>query len=98
MRATNNILRILSALSQDRQGQHYALQLSKDARVNVGTVYAVLDRLETAKYVNSSLEAIDPAQAGRPQRRYYQITQSGQTYLDEQLQELRQLLPGVAYA
>lgn len=97
MRATTNILKVLSVLDQQRQEQHYALQLSTSAKVNVGTVYAVLDRLEEAGLVRSALEDIDPVEAGRPQRRYYQISDQGETYLRREVQAMSTVLSGGRY-
>ncbi|UQN10581.1 PadR family transcriptional regulator [Deinococcus sp. QL22] len=98
MRPTNNILKVLAILSRTPDANHYPLQLSKEAKVNIGTVYALLDRLEQGKYVSSALEDIDPKQAGRPQRRYYHISKEGRAYLNEHVGELRQMFSEVAYA
>ncbi|WP_230294272.1 PadR family transcriptional regulator [Deinococcus sp. 6GRE01] len=95
---TSNILKVLGVLSGDSTGQLYPLELSKRAHVNVGSVYAVLDRLEQAKYVQSQLEDIDPKVEGRPQRRYYAITGEGRSYFQKHMDELRQIMPVVNYA
>ncbi|MDP9766477.1 PadR family transcriptional regulator [Deinococcus enclensis] len=77
LRSTKNILQVYAAMLQDPGGQHYALELSRDSRVNIGTIYAVLARLEQHGIVTSAVEDVDPSAAGRPVRRYYRFTGDG---------------------
>lgn len=42
-----------------------------------GTLYPILARFESAKWLSSKWEKGDPAKLGRPRRRYYQITPLG---------------------
>lgn len=100
MRFTSNVLRVLAALMQDVHGQHYALDLSKKARVSVGSIYAILVRLQQHGMIDSELESIDPAAAGRPARRYYTLTSKGAAVARAELQEAQRSLSisGVTYA
>lgn len=52
-----------------------------------GTLYPILLRLEKAGAVASKWEAGDPAQLGRPRRRYYRITAEGIQRARETAQE-----------
>lgn len=45
-------------------------------RIALGTIYAVLDRLESAGFVNSRLGESAPERGGRA-RRYFHVTQQG---------------------
>jgi DNA-binding PadR family transcriptional regulator len=42
-----------------------------------GTLYPILARYEEAGWLHSEWENVDPAEAGRPRRRLYQITATG---------------------
>ncbi|WP_442956933.1 helix-turn-helix transcriptional regulator [Porphyrobacter sp. HT-58-2] len=42
-----------------------------------GTVYPILGRLESAGWLNSQWENIDPRAAGRPRRRFYFLSAGG---------------------
>jgi PadR family transcriptional regulator, regulatory protein PadR len=42
-----------------------------------GTLYPILARFESAKWLSSKWEKGDPASLGRPRRRYYQLTALG---------------------
>jgi DNA-binding PadR family transcriptional regulator len=49
----------------------------------------MLARLETAGWLTSEWEAIDPREAGRPRRRYYKLTALGQNNARAALAELQ---------
>lgn len=42
-----------------------------------GSLYPILARFESAKWLTSKWERGDPAQLGRPRRRYYRLTALG---------------------
>jgi PadR family transcriptional regulator PadR len=50
-----------------------------------GTMYPILARLERARWVTSSWEAVDPSVVGRPRRRLYQLTATGTRKTQEAL-------------
>lgn len=91
IRVTPNLLRVLHVLLKDLDAEHYALDLSKSAGVNVGTIYALVARLERHGLLRSALENVDPQQVGRPPRRYYRLTAEGVRYAEKTLRE--QLAP-----
>lgn len=74
---TTQTLRVLSVLLENLDGQHYGLQISKQARLPTGSVYPILARLERYGWVESAPEDIDPVVEGRRPRRYYRLTPSG---------------------
>lgn len=94
LRITRNFLQVLRVLSSRFEDEHYALELAKEARVSVGSIYALLSRLEEGGLVKSDLEGIDPSAAGRPQRRYYRLTASGVQQAAEILRREGLGLPG----
>lgn len=90
------MLRVLRVLLSHLDGEHYAFDLCKSARVNVGTIYALLARLEQQKIVTSDLEGIDPIVAGRPPRRFYRLTGSGIRFAEQAIREEIQFYGGVS--
>ena len=76
-RLTKPTARVLTLLLEAEGGQAYGLEIAKGAQVGPGTLYPMLTRLESVGWVDSSWEDIDPADEGRPARRYYTLTAQG---------------------
>lgn len=89
LRTTTNLLKVFKVLLDDQDAQHYALDLSKSAKVNVGTIYALVARLQRAGLLKSDLEDVDPVIVGRPPRRYYRLTGEGIQYAKQTLSDHR---------
>jgi PadR family transcriptional regulator PadR len=87
---TLKVLKLL--LEQPRLGRSGA-DISRSLRIPSGTMYPLLARLERAGWLRSEWEAVEPAEAGRPRRRFYQLTGHGQTSASRALAEL-QTAPG----
>ena len=69
---------VLRALLADPTQQKYGLQICTEAGLPSGTIHPILARLEREfSWVTSRWEDADPAEEGRPRRRYYQLTQDG---------------------
>lgn len=69
---------VLRALLEDPAKQRYGLELCELVGLPSGTIYPILARLEQVGWVHSTWE--DPVvhvEAGRPRRRFYQITEDG---------------------
>jgi len=75
---TSQMLRLLRVLVDDPLTPRYGLELSREAGLKSGTIYPSLTRLETARWVESEWEDIDPSVAGRPRRRLYRLTAAGE--------------------
>jgi PadR family transcriptional regulator PadR len=60
-----------------------------------GTLYPILARYEEAGWLHSEWENVDPAEAGRPRRRLYQITLAGRRVADREMANLNAPLVGV---
>lgn len=76
-----------------RDGGRYGLDLMDRTDLPSGTVYPTLGRLEERGYVRGRWESAAAASAaGRPRRRYYELTSAGDAALDEALREVRALV------
>jgi len=76
-RLTKPTARVLNVLLEAPQGRSYGLELTEQAAVGAGTLYPMLTRLESIGWLESTWEAIDATEAGRPPRRYYKLTGAG---------------------
>jgi PadR family transcriptional regulator, regulatory protein PadR len=76
-RITTQTLQVLAILLGDVDGEHYGLEVSKEAGLPTGSVYPILARLEQYGWVESAWEDIDPVLAGRRPRRYYRLNKAG---------------------
>jgi DNA-binding transcriptional ArsR family regulator len=90
--ARNNISRaaVFRALMEARSSPCglYGLELSRQTGVGPGTLYPLLERLESGGLVEGSWEAGDPESLGRPRRRYYRLTGLGVTEATAVLNEM----------
>jgi DNA-binding PadR family transcriptional regulator len=79
LRITVPVLKVLQALIAASSAERlYGLELMDRTGLKSGTLYPVLARLEQANWVTSTWEDADPHDAGRPRRRYYELTALGQ--------------------
>jgi PadR family transcriptional regulator PadR len=70
---------VLAALAA---GHRYGFDIMEATGLPSGTVYPLLRRLEAGEFVAAEWEGEEPAQQeGRPQRRYYAITEAGRELL-----------------
>ena len=91
-RLTLQVLKVLSVMLDHPSGVHYGLELSRRAKLKTGTIYPILTRLEQAKWVESSWEDVEPAEAGRPRRRHYRLTDDGAEKASAALEQGRQAI------
>jgi DNA-binding PadR family transcriptional regulator len=66
---------VLRVFVADTTARHYGYDLMKAARLQSGTLYPMLARLEEEGMVSSQWETQQPD--GRPPRKYYQLTGEG---------------------
>jgi PadR family transcriptional regulator, regulatory protein PadR len=72
---------VLQALAQ---GHRFGFDIMDATKLPSGTVYPALRRLEAAALVESAWEEdARSRKAGRPRRRYYQLTRTGREQLAE---------------
>ncbi|MFI5494186.1 PadR family transcriptional regulator [Actinoplanes sp. NPDC051859] len=79
LRMTIPRLLALRAFLEDPGQERYGLDLAAEAGLEPGTVYPILVAFEVAGWLTSREEDIDAHAAGRPKRRYYQLTAAGVT-------------------
>lgn len=94
IRMSGPTLRVLALLLEYPSKGLSGAEISKDTGIGSGTLYPLFARLEKAGWIVGSWENIVPQEAGRPRRRYYQLTALGYRHSREALGEL-QLKPGV---
>lgn len=89
---------ILQVLLDAPSQEVYGLQVTRASGVGVGSVYAILRRLEDEGLLDGRWEQTDPAGEGRPLRRYYRLNGDGRKLAlretKEDRQALRMLTPG----
>lgn len=68
---------VLRAFLADPAAELYGSEIADAAGLMSGTVHPILARLESAGWVESRWEDVDPQAVGRPARRYYRITADG---------------------
>jgi PadR family transcriptional regulator, regulatory protein PadR len=89
VRLTQPTLKILRFLLERPRERRSGAETSKATGVGSGTLYPTLARLEAAGWLRSEWEVIDPRQAGRPRRRFYKLTGTGQRNALEALADLQ---------
>lgn len=82
-RATRRVLQALLAATEDQPAWGYSI--CTDANLASGTVYPILDRLESHGWIIGRFETDPPR--GRPRRRYYQLTDAGRRLAEQAVGE-----------
>ena len=76
---------------QDRYGYELVQKISNQISISEGSVYPLLRRLTKEGYFTTYLQESTEG----PPRKYYKLTDTGRTYLHEQLDEWRNFTDGV---
>jgi PadR family transcriptional regulator PadR len=93
IRLTGPVLKVLKLFIEKPLDGKSGADISRKLNISSGTLYPLLARLENAGWMASEWEKIDPAEAGRPRRRFYKLTGHGQQCASKALAEL-QTAPG----
>ena len=96
IRMSGPTLKLLTLLLESPQEGRSGASISKATCLGSGTMYPLLQRLELAKWIEGKWEDVDPSEVGRPKRRFYKLTPSGQVEAKKALAEFQILVPGVA--
>lgn len=72
-------------------------EIGRLTKLQSGTLYPILLRLEEVGWVESRWETEDPRELGRPRRRFYQITGLGMKKAKAELKEIFFLLKELAW-
>jgi PadR family transcriptional regulator, regulatory protein PadR len=76
---------VLTVLVDNSDQDHYGLELAAKARINPGSVYPILIRLESEGWLTSAWEDIDESIVGRRRRKYYRLTGLGCSAAEREL-------------
>lgn len=77
VRMSLQTLRVLESLLENVSEELAGADIQKRSGLASGTLYPILLRLESAGWLVSRWECVDPAVAGRPRRRLYRFTPGG---------------------
>ena len=95
VRMSGPTLKLLTLLMENPQEPRSGASISKATGLGSGTMYPLLQRLEMAKWIEGKWEKIDPSEIGRPKRRFYKLTATGQNAARKALAEYSIAIPGV---
>ncbi|MER7002831.1 helix-turn-helix transcriptional regulator [Dactylosporangium sp. NPDC000555] len=77
LRITTTLVQVVEVFLADPTVERYGLDVMRATGCPSGTVYPILVRLQGIGWLQARWEEIDPAEAGRPARRWYQLTPHG---------------------
>lgn len=87
-RLSHQTMRLLQFLMQKPRGTVSGADIARETGMLSGTIYPILLRFERAGWVTSEWEALDPAEVGRPRKRFYTLTGVGYNKAAAALREL----------
>jgi PadR family transcriptional regulator PadR len=79
MQVSRATAKVLKAFLDDPGQDQYGFGLMKITRVQSGSLYPILERLERLGWIEGHAELIDEQAEGRPRRRLYRLTALGAT-------------------
>jgi DNA-binding PadR family transcriptional regulator len=88
IRLTYQTLRVLRVFVERPADPLAGSDLARATALKSGTLYPILSRLAKAGWIVGEWEAVDPAKIGRPRKRRYWLTASGQDRAREAFSEL----------
>lgn len=77
VRMSFQTMKVLGAFLNQPTDEFSGADVQKISSLASGTLYPILLRLESAGWLDSRWEDVDPAHVGRPRRRLYKITPNG---------------------
>lgn len=83
VRMSLQTLRVLETFLEKPTEQLAGAQVNQRCGIASGTLYPILLRLESAGWLVSQWETINPSVEGRPRRRLYRLTSAGQRRASE---------------
>ncbi|HXJ04305.1 MAG TPA: helix-turn-helix transcriptional regulator [Candidatus Acidoferrum sp.] len=95
---TAPVLKVLSTFLSDPKAELSGAEISKRTGLKSGTLYPILIRLESSKWLDSEWEAGDPKELGRPRRRFYRITGLGARNARQEIKDFKAVLGRDAWA
>jgi PadR family transcriptional regulator PadR len=90
VRKTYTLVQVAVALMDDADGRHWGYELSKQSGVRSGVMYPMLRRMLDSGWLVDGWEAqVQVGKAGRPPRRYYELTDVGKAELGALIADAR---------
>lgn len=91
-------LKVLAALMDTSGSELSGAEIGRASKVQSGTLYPILMRLELFGWLESRWEAGDPKELGRPRRRFYRLTGIGAQRARAEFRELQPAYGSLAWA
>lgn len=88
---TPRMAAVLRVFLADPAQPKFGFDLMETLDLSSGTLYPILTRLRQAGWIRAETEDIDPKVAGRPARRYHQLTAEGEVAAIQALARMRAL-------
>jgi DNA-binding PadR family transcriptional regulator len=95
IRVSGPTLKLLKLLLENPKQGRSGAEISKLTKLGSGTIYPLLQRLEMAKWIEGEWENVDPSEVGRPKRRLYKLTRSGQAAATKELAQYQTSALGI---
>src|SRR5215469_11320215 len=89
VRLSGPTLKVLKLLVEKPTEGLSGAEISRVTGIGSGTLYPLLARLKGARWLTAEWETIDPAEEGRPRRRFYKLSKLGQSNALKALEELQ---------
>lgn len=86
-------MRVLNVFFSDFNQELAGSDVARVSGLQSGTLYPILFRFESAGWLQSHWEQLEPEQAGRPRRRLYKLTSTGIARANEILSEFGRWVP-----
>lgn len=96
-RMTTQTLRVLGAFTACLPDELSGAEIAKRTKLQSGTLYPILARLEQAEWLESKWEDGDPRDLGRPRRRLYQMTGLGARSARAEFREVSEAIGGLTW-
>jgi PadR family transcriptional regulator, regulatory protein PadR len=94
VRMSGPTLKLLKVLLGHPKVAMSGAEISKITKIGSGTLYPLLQRLSAAGWIVGDWENVDPSEVGRPKRRFYKLTRSGQAAALKELAQYQTPLAG----
>ena len=95
-RLTLASLKVLHVFLENPKQQLAGVDIQKLSGVPTGTLYPIVLRFESAGWLESKWEDVNPREAGRPRRRFYWLTADGFARANEAFSHLGSEVPAWA--
>lgn len=94
VRMSGPTLKLLKVLLEHPKEALSGAQISKITKLGSGTLYPLMQRLAAAGWIVGEWEKVNPSEVGRPKRRLYKLTRSGQAAALKEFAQYQTLAAG----